>query len=205
MVFCEGADDLPSIMQFDGLDRTETLKSAKEILGKISGIYCIKCLETGAMYIGSSGNLYSRLYDHVMNRSSNTHLQFAINKYGLACFVFLVVEYCLPSDLFSREQVWLNWLFDLPAPLRYNFLPTAGSSLGAKRSKNSEEHNAKISAAMNVSVDVYTLDNVLVQTFASQKLAAEWIGVVAPIISRAIKLGHIVNRKFIVRKSEFHN
>jgi predicted GIY-YIG superfamily endonuclease len=205
MVFCEGADDLPSIMQFDGLDRTETLKSAKETLGKISGIYCIKCQETGAMYIGSSGNLYSRLYHHVMNRSSNAHLQFAIKKYGLACFVFLVVEYCVHSDLLSREQYWLYWLFDLPAPLRYNFLPTAGSSLGAKRSKNSEEHIAKISAAMNVSVSVYTLDNVLVQTFASQKLAAKWIGLSSPIISRAIKLGHIVNRKFIVRKSEFHN
>jgi group I intron endonuclease len=119
-------------MQFGELDRTESLKFAKKTLNDLSGIYCIKCQETGSMYVGSSSDLYSRLYDHVMGRSSNQHLQYAIKKYGLSCFVFLVVEFCATSDLLSREQHWLNWLFSLSASLRYNFSPTAGSSRGCR-------------------------------------------------------------------------
>jgi len=48
--------------------------------------------------------------------------------------------------LLQLEQHYLDILFSLPANLRYNFLPTAGSSLGYK---HTEDALAKISGANN--------------------------------------------------------
>jgi group I intron endonuclease len=56
----------------------------------------------------------------------------AIVDYGLSHFAFVILEYCIPSDQLKREQHYLDILFSLPANLRYNFNPTAGSSLGYK-------------------------------------------------------------------------
>jgi group I intron endonuclease len=77
------------------------------------------------MYVGSASDLYARLHDHVTGHSSNVHLQFAIQKYGLSAFTFSVVEFCSHSELLSREQHWLDWLFSLPSRLKYNFNPIA--------------------------------------------------------------------------------
>jgi len=56
---------------------------------------------------------------------SNIHLQRAITLYGLPSFIFIVIEFCRSENVLSREQYWLNWLFSLPASLRYNFNPIA--------------------------------------------------------------------------------
>ena len=45
------------------------------------------------------------------------------------------MEFCDPEVLLQREQYYLDILFSLPANLRYNFLPTAGSPLGVVRSE----------------------------------------------------------------------
>jgi group I intron endonuclease len=50
------------------------------------------------------------------------------------------------ANLLALEQSYLDWLFRLPAELRYNFLPVAGSSLGYT---HSEETLAKISGENN--------------------------------------------------------
>jgi len=143
-VSCDGATDLPYIMQFDNLHITENLSQAVKTLKGTSGIYCITHPESGQMYIGSSVNLGNRITAHFVNGSSNVHLQFAIAKYGLALFVFSVIELCAKDQLLVREQHWLNWLFSQSALLRYNFLPNAGSLLGYR---HSEESKALISAA----------------------------------------------------------
>lgn len=146
VVYCEGDNSLPFILEFSDLHQTENLKTAKDSLFNQCGIYCFKCLETGAIYIGSSTNLGNRLVAHIFDYSSNLHLQNAILKYGLSCFVFYVVEFCNPAELLQREQYYLNWLFSLPTSLKYNFLPTAGSRLG---STTSEETKAKMSEAQS--------------------------------------------------------
>jgi len=143
-VSCDGAADLPSIMQFDNLHITENLSQAVKTLKGTSGIYCITNQESGQMYIGSSANLGNRLTTHFVGGSSNAHLQFAIAKYGLALFVFSVIELCAKDQLLVREQHWLDWLFSKDSSLRYNFLPNASSSLGYR---HSEESKALISAA----------------------------------------------------------
>jgi group I intron endonuclease len=70
--------------------------------------------------------------DHILNNSSNFHLQSAIVKYGLSHFAFVILEYCLSSDLLKRspEQHYVDILFSLPAAvylpnLRYNFARVA--------------------------------------------------------------------------------
>jgi len=145
--YCEGVEDLPALMQFKDLHLTEHLKEAKDILKDQPGVYCFNCLETGSMYIGSSSDLGIRLTDHVLNNSSNLHLQRAIKIYGLSSFIFIVVEFCRSSEIMAREQHWLDWLFALPSSSRYNFNPVADrppSPLGKKRSLETRE---KMSAA----------------------------------------------------------
>src|SRR5262249_27531424 len=80
---------------------TASLKEARAVLKGKSGIYCIKCTQTGSMYIGSAIDLYTRIYMHVMGHASNLHLQNAIQLYDLASFAFYVVEFCDPSELLS--------------------------------------------------------------------------------------------------------
>jgi hypothetical protein len=142
VLFCEGVNDLPHIMEINNLHLTEEYSNAVKTLKDSSGLYCICHQDTGCMYIGSSLDLGSRLTDHFVSGSSNAHLQYAIAKYGLAAFTFLVIELCTKELLLEREQHWLNWLFSLPANLRYNFLPTAGSCFGMK---HTDETKAKMS------------------------------------------------------------
>lgn len=102
--------------------------------------------------MGCAFDLFERLMDHMTDHCSNVHLQNAINKYGLSNFVFAVVENIPLSQnseenralLLSREQYYLDWLFSLSAEYRYNFLSTAGTSLGYR---HTEETLAKISVA----------------------------------------------------------
>jgi len=76
--------------------------------------------------------------DHILGHSSNLHLQYAIAKYGLSSFAFVILQYCNSSDLLKLEQYFL--LFSLVKELRMvtslkerGNNPTAGSSLGVVR------------------------------------------------------------------------
>ena len=111
------------------------------------------------------------------------------------------------------EQKHLDWLFSLPESLRYNFLSTAGSSLGYI---HSEETRAKISEANSgannpmygkvpthaMTINVYSeVDNQLVRSFSSQVAVAEWLGVSRGTVQNYIKSGKVWNNLYIFRKS----
>ena len=49
--------------------------------------------------------------NHILGHSSNQHLQYAIAKYGLSSFAFVILQYCKSSDLLKREQYFLDILF----------------------------------------------------------------------------------------------
>lgn len=85
---------LEFIVSFLNIQEVINLKVMKEGLDGISGIYMIKCLVTGAIYVGSAVNMYQRLNEHRLNHRSNAHLQNAIAKYGLALFEFGVLLFC---------------------------------------------------------------------------------------------------------------
>src|SRR5579862_3206578 len=117
--------NLPNAIEFQNLQVTENLKKARETLQGLAGVYCIKCLETGTIYIGSSINLGDRIMDHLFYGSSNIYLRNAIAKQGVENFIFIVVEFFEPylelsqdfnrSALLECEQYYLDWLFKLPA------------------------------------------------------------------------------------------
>src|SRR4051812_29077733 len=111
-------ETFPVLDAFDNLDMLESLQIAKKALYGLSGIYAFVNIETGASYIGSSVNLGERIMAHIQNNSSNLHLQNAIVKYGLSHFAFVILEYCIPSDIIKREQHFLDILFSLAKTLR---------------------------------------------------------------------------------------
>lgn len=77
-----------------------------------SGVYAIRNLRTGRVYIGSSINLTSRWEGHrnSLQRGDhhNAHLQESWNLDGADAFVFEVIESCLPIEMADRERYWID-------------------------------------------------------------------------------------------------
>lgn len=100
-------------------------------MGQASGIYQIKHIPTGKIYVGSAVQIIRRWRQHVKSLEANSHhnieLQRAWNKHGSICFSFEVLEYVNEiSDLLFREQHYIDSL----SPY-YNHCKIAGSRLGA--------------------------------------------------------------------------
>lgn len=78
------------------------------------GVYKITNTVTGDFYIGSSKNLYKRLRNHRCKSSwrtcSKNPLYLDMQKYGLENFLFEGIEECLPEDLKTNEQKWIEEL-----------------------------------------------------------------------------------------------
>jgi hypothetical protein len=221
-------ETFPVLVAFENLDLLENLQIAKKAINGLSGIYAFVHIPTGTSYIGSSMDLCVRIMDHILNHSSNPHLQSAILKYGLSSFVFVILQYCNSSDLLKLEQYFLDILFSLPVHLRYNFLPSAGSPLGVVRSEETRANMSKSqqlvdrSGANNpmsgkvpanafqsgdnnpISIQVYVysaVDNVLVRSFPSQSSCSEWLSVNQSIVSKYIKSGKVWKELYVFRNS----
>jgi group I intron endonuclease len=115
---------------------------------KVPGIYAIRNLTNGKVYVGSAINIAARWKLHRTNLRGGKHhskpLQRSWDKYGLGSFVFEVLELCPSDALVKREQHWMDCLRALAAQDGYNVAPNAGSILGIKRSA---ETRAKLSKA----------------------------------------------------------
>ena len=97
-------------------------------------IYKIVNLIDNHFYIGSTQNFIKRYYTHInhirTNKQSCTLLIRAINKYKETNFKLEIIEECLPEELLTREQYYLDTL--LP---NYNVAKIAGSNIGIKRAE----------------------------------------------------------------------
>ena len=114
---------------------------------KNSGIYLIRCLVNGKVYVGSAYNFHIRWRTHIGTLSKNKweytspRLQNAWNKYDAKNFIFIVLE-ILPKDdliLEKRENYWIKY-YDSLNPIRGYNLKEAG-----RRGKLSEESKKRIS------------------------------------------------------------
>lgn len=78
------------------------------------GVYIIFNTLNGKRYIGSSKDLYNRLYDHFYNLKlqthHNRHLQAAYNKYGESNFLYCVLEFCEESLQYIVEQNYISFM-----------------------------------------------------------------------------------------------
>ena len=124
---------------------------------KIPGIYIIRNIQNGLLYIGSSKNIFDRIcgakgHINLLNKNKhiNNHLQRAWNKYGGYNFTFDVIEYVLVTsnirkDLIEIEQKYLNLLLfadiddDRFSKLGYNICRNAGNTLGYKHTDESKK------------------------------------------------------------------
>lgn len=104
-----------------------------ESIPKKSGIYQIRNLVNGKIYIGSAVNLHARWQKHSSclrhNKHCNIKLQNAYNKYGKDNIVFEVVE-LVPNkeQLLDREQYYIDTLNTVNEG--YNICPIAGNTTG---------------------------------------------------------------------------
>jgi len=88
---------------------------------------------------------------------------------------------------------------------------TGNSHSDGTRAKMSEAHKGLKSgenhpmygkvAANAMTINVYSLDNVLVRSFTSQVAAAEWLGVSNFTVHKYIKSGKVWNNLYTFRKS----
>lgn len=81
---------------------------------RIAGVYIIRCLTNGKIYIGSSVHVHKRWSTHRRalhkNRHFNKSIQNAWNKYGENAFTFEILECCERDITLLREQYWLDTL-----------------------------------------------------------------------------------------------
>ena len=99
------------------LKHVEIKQTVKKHFSSIPpGVYMIKCLVNGKCYVGQSIKPYRRRVSHVSVHSNpntkrtNFNLQADLVKYGREVFVFGIIEYCEPEQLFERETYWINKL-----------------------------------------------------------------------------------------------
>jgi group I intron endonuclease len=116
--------------------------SKKKILSEtkgLSGIYLILNKITLDYYVGSAstGRIYTRFSNHLFNFSGSKIVKYAVRKYKISAFAFLILE-LFPEKvnkennkkLLDLEDFYLKSL--LP---NYNILTEAGSSFGYKHTE----------------------------------------------------------------------
>jgi len=129
-----------------------------------SGIYAIRNIINGMVYIGSSANLRRRELKHSSQFRggvhSNRYLARALQKYGVDSFIFEVIEECEPLKLREREQFYIekyrafgNGYNLLPLAYRnkgYKHTPQARIKIGNafKDKPFTEEHKQRIATAL---------------------------------------------------------
>lgn len=110
----------------------------------IGGIYQIRHVDTGRVYVGSARNFQQRWHTHRSCLRRGTHhspvLQNSWAKYGEAAFAFERLVICDASMLLVYEQT----LIDAMQP-RFNVSPIAGSRAGTKQS---DATRSKIAASL---------------------------------------------------------
>jgi group I intron endonuclease len=91
---------------------------------KRSGIYGILNTVNGKWYIGQSANLEARQRHHLSRLGNgehwNAHLQDAVNRYGIGCFYFCVLEECGWDVVDERERYWIAEYQSNDRALGYN-------------------------------------------------------------------------------------
>lgn len=123
---------------------------------QLSGIYQIKNLINGKIYIGSSRYIKSRLSSHkrdlIRNRHDNSYLQAAWNKYGEATFEFSKLEVVNNfDDLEKREQFWIDWTQCYKRNIGYN-LRTIANNNGGISYNIGRKHTLEARLKMSISL-----------------------------------------------------
>lgn len=116
---------------------------------RLGGIYYIRNVNNGKVYVGGSAKLRKRLLTHMRQLRSGTHhsqgLQEEFNRFGVAAFEFRLLLIASPKDLRFFEQRLIDAYDSANAERGYNRSPTAGSQLGLKLLPESIERFRQVS------------------------------------------------------------
>jgi len=175
-----------------------------------SGIYQIKNLINGKIYIGSSNNMIKRFESHKYllknNKHFNQHLQNSWNKYGNNVFVFSVLEYVNNiNKLIEREQYWINKTKCTNRNIGYNILSYIINSESnnkniilsentrnimsenAKKRRHSKDSKIKIGKAQNIKIVRISLNGDYIDIWESIKLASKTLKLNKDVISKCCR------------------
>lgn len=113
------------------------------------GIYCIRNLVSGRIYVGSSINIRSRWKSHRSLLRAGQHIARAMQrswlKHGEAAFEFSILEFVdEPAELVAREQHWIDALDAANPRTGFNSSPTAGNCLGVRHSAETKRKLSKV-------------------------------------------------------------
>ena len=133
------------------------MENLENIDWDISGVYAIRNIQTGELYVGSTKCIRNRWRNHIhfLNKGNhqNKNLQKAYN-FDSAAFKFEVLEKCSVEILKDREQVFLDKFKEISYNIATNAYGGKGPhseetrrklSEAAKGKKHTEETRKKIS------------------------------------------------------------
>jgi GIY-YIG catalytic domain-containing protein len=99
---------------------------------RASGVYQIRCVPTGKIYVGSAVDLRKRWEQHRRSlrkgEHGNRYLQAAWSKYGEENFAFEILEFVDVSYLLEAEQEWIDSTACVDKKIGFNIRDTAESS-----------------------------------------------------------------------------
>jgi len=102
----------------------------------LAGIYCIRNIVSGRVYVGSAVKIKDRWRLHRSRLNRGKHhsvlLQRSWTKHGSEAFSFEVIENVPAEQLIAREQFWIESIDACNPQTGFNVAPKAGSSLGRK-------------------------------------------------------------------------
>ena len=148
---------------------------------KNSGIYKIENKLNGKMYVGLTNNIDRRWGEHRKNlrqgKHVNTHLQSAVDKYGIENFTFDIIEQCCVSDLVKRELYWIEYHNTNDNRFGYNI----------ERKTPYPTSNAKKESTREY-VKIYQIDkdNQIVKVWNSVKEVSEFYNISQEIFSKKL-------------------
>ena len=115
---------------------------------KGSGVYTIRNLLNGKVYVGQANEFEARWRIHIhelrTGEHRSPHLQRSWDKNGEECFEFRVVEPVHNKNkLNEREQFWMDKFRCTDRRFGYNITPTAGSQRGYRHRAESLKKMSK--------------------------------------------------------------
>lgn len=130
-------------------------------MARTSGIYVIRNIIDGKMYVGSAVNLRRRRNAHIgllrTGKHHNVHLQRAWVKHGEGTFEWIILERCTEGVLIEREQWWLTYYAESYGWTNlYNLCPVAGSRLGVRHSLETRVRMSKVKSVDSLSPETRT-------------------------------------------------
>lgn len=161
---------------------------------KCSGIYYLENKLNKKLYIGSSKNIRTRLYNHKNklkhNKHNNPYLQNVVNKYGLNCFNVGIFEICDEKNLLKKEQYYLDNIkpeYNLTLKVERNIL-SKESRLKQSITRKKRIKSGQIQLVGKKTIYVYNIDGSFKDSYESIGNACKDLNIKCRgCISRALK------------------